>query len=156
MNINILLICLTIIIVTGFICTYLIVVKQIVPYLNDKNKIREKEIKNKKYELFSNIDTEFISEKLDKYFEKSVNRYIVYKFISNKVTFIGSDDTETMINDLTKFITIDISELYVFYISMISAINNQEDLIRFIKNKVQNTKIDAVRNFNKSEQIINI
>lgn len=156
MNINILLICLTIIIVAGFICTYFIVAKQIVPYLNDKNKIREKEIKNKKYELFSNIDTEFISEKLDKYFEKSVNRYIVYKFISNKVTFIGSDDTETMINDLTKFITIDISELYVFYISMISAINTQEDLIRFIKNKVQNTTIEAVSNFNKSEQIINI
>lgn len=156
MNINILLICLTVIIVTGFICTYFIVVKQIVPYLNDKNKIREKEIKNKKYELFNNVDTEFISEKLDKYFEKSVNRYIVYKFISNKVTFIGSDDTETMINDLTKFITIDISELYVFYISMISAINSQEDLIRFIKNKVQNTTIEAVSNFNKSEQIINI
>lgn len=156
MNINILLICLTIIIVAGFICTYLIVAKQIVPYLNDKNKIREKEIKNKKYELFNNVDTEFINEKLDKYFEKSVNRYIVYKFISNKVTFIGSDDVETMINDLTKFIIIDISELYVFCISMISAINSQEDLIRFIKNKVQNTTIEAVSNFNKSEQIINI
>ena len=156
MNINILIICLTIIIIAGFILTYFIVAKQIVPYLNKKNQIREKEITNKKYELFNNIDIEFISEKLDKYFEKSVNRYIVYKFISNKAIFIDSDDTETMINDLTKFIVIDISELYVFYISMISAINNQEDLIRFIKNKVQNTTIEAVSNFNKSEQLINI
>lgn len=156
MNINILIICLSAILITGFICTYFIVIKHIIPYLNDKNKIREKEIKNKKYELFNNIDTEFINEKLDKYFEKSVNRYIVYKFISNKVTFIGSDETETMINDLTKFIAIDISELYIFYISMISAINTQEDLIRFIKNKVQNTTIEAVSNFNKSEQIINV
>ena len=156
MSINILLICLTIVLICGFIFAYLIVGKQIIPYLNEKNKIREKEIKNKKYELFNSVDIEFISEKLDKYFEKSVNRYIVYKFISNKIPFIDSDDTETMINDLTKFIAIDISELYVFYVSMISAINTEEDLIRFIKNKVQNTTIEAVSNFNKSEQIINI
>ena len=156
MSTDILIICLSIVIIAGFITTYLIVGKQIIPYLNEKNRLKEKEIANKKYELFNDIDTEYISEKLDKYFEKSVNRYIVYKFISNKVTFISSDDTETMITDLTKFIAIDISELYVYYISMLSAINTQEDLIRFIKNKVQNTTIEAVSNFNKSEQLLNL
>lgn len=97
-----------------------------------------------------------MNEELEKYIEKSVNRYIVYKFISNKTSYIGSEETETMILDLTKFITIDISELYIFYASMITSINNEEDLVRFIKNKVQNKTIEAVSNFNKSEQILNL
>lgn len=154
MNINILIICLSTIIIVGMILTYFTVSKQIIPYLNKKNEIREKEIKNEKYRLFNDVNIEYIDEKIDKYFEKFVNRYIVYKFISNKVTFINGDDTEAMINDLTKLIVIDISELYVYYISMTTTIGNQQDLIRYIKNKVQNTTIEAVSNFNKSEQLM--
>ena len=50
------------------------------PYINEKNRIREIESKNKTYELFASIDTEAVQKELDTYFERYVNRYITYKF----------------------------------------------------------------------------
>ena len=58
------------------------------PYMDEKNRIREIETKNKTYELFANIEPEAVQKELDTYFERYVNRYITYKFIANKVIFI--------------------------------------------------------------------
>lgn len=122
----------------------------IVPYLNTKNEIREKEVKNKKYELFMNISPELMQQSLDSYFELYVNRYITYKFLSKKEMYIKQDEVDKMIKDLTKLIYIEISELYVFYISIIYSIENDDSLLKYIKNKVENTCIDAVSSYNRS------
>lgn len=138
------------------IAIYLLITKYLNPYLQKKNELLEKEIKNKKFELISNIDIEEINKKIDTYFDNAVNRYIVYKFIANKVTYINGDKVETMINDITKSIAIDISEVYINYISILTSITDQEELIRYIHNRVRNSTVEAVSAFNKSEQILNL
>ena len=136
-------------IITLVITTYIILTK-LFPYLDKKNEIKDKEIKNKKYELFKDIDTDIIKQALDSYFEGYVNRYITYKFLSKKEMYIKSEEAEKMVNDITKLICIQISELYVFYITMIYSINNDEDLVQYIHNKVENTCIEAITNYNSS------
>jgi hypothetical protein len=55
-----------------------------------------------------------------------------------------------MINDVTKNIIIDISELYTYYISLIYNIDGDESLISIIKNKVTNSAVEIVTNYNSA------
>lgn len=120
------------------------------PYINEKNRIREIESKNKTYELFANIDPESVQKELDTYFERYVNRYITYKFIANKVIYIKQDDIEKMVSDTTKLIMIEISELYIYYIKLLRSIDNNEDLIQYIYSRVSTITIDTVANYNSA------
>ena len=123
---------------------------EFIPYLNRKNEILEKDVKNKKYQLFKDIDVEVVKTYIDSYFESYINRYITYKFLSKKIMYINSEEVETMISDTTKLIYIQISELYIFYINMIQSIKNDEDLLSFIHNKVENITVEIVTNYNNS------
>ena len=120
------------------------------PYINEKNRIREIELKNKTYELFASIDPEAVQKELDTYFERYVNRYITYKFIANKVIYIKQDDIEKMVRDTTKLIMIEISELYIYYIKILRSIDNNEDLIQYIYSRVSTITIDTVANYNSA------
>ena len=64
--------------------------------------------------------------------------------------YIKSEEAEKMVNDITKLICIQISELYVFYITMLYSISDDEDLVQYIHNKVENTCIEAITNYNSS------
>lgn len=143
----ILLLILGIMIVGVFIYGLVFIVK---PYMNEKNRIREIESKNKTYELFASIDPEAVQKELDTYFERYVNRYITYKFIANKVIYIKQDDIEKMVSDTTKLIMIEISELYIYYIKLLRAIDNNEDLIQYIYSRVSTITIDTVANYNSA------
>lgn len=136
-----------IMIVGVFIYGLVFIVK---PYMNEKNRIREIESKNKTYELFASIDPEAVQKELDTYFERYVNRYITYKFIANKVIYIKQDDIEKMVSDTTKLIMIEISELYIYYIKLLRSINNNEDLIQYIYSRVSTITIDTVANYNSA------
>ena len=87
-------------IITLVISVYIILTK-LFPYLDKKNEIKDKEVKNKKYELFKDIDTDIIKQALDAYFEGYVNRYITYKFLSKFVPSIICDALSSLDGDKT-------------------------------------------------------
>ncbi len=148
MHIDVLMICITILLaVAAVVVIAFLVVK---PYLNKMSSNNEMHIINEKYALFNNIDSDSISEKLDKYFSEYVNRYVIYKFVSKKITYIKDNEVETMVSDLTKFIAVDISELYIFYIKMSTSITDQDSLLLYIKNKVRAEVVDVVSSYNKA------
>lgn len=122
----------------------------IIPYLNEKNSIRRQELKIKEYEMYSKVDINEVSNIVDNYFQKYINRYITYKFIAKKKIYVKQDEIELMVRDITKVISIQISELYVYYIKFLQNINNEEDLIKFIHSKVSELTIESVSSFNNS------
>lgn len=122
------------------------------PYLTELNRIRYMEAKNEEYRLFTDISPELITKSLDEYFEEYVKRYIVYRFVSNKIMYINKEETELMVKNITKNIALDISELYIFYIKTIHAINSDDDLIRFINDKVKNICVEEIMQFNSTVQ----
>lgn len=122
----------------------------IIPYLNEKNSIRKQELKIKEYEMYSKVDINEVSNIVDNYFQKYINRYITYKFIAKKKIYVKQDEIELMVRDITKVISIQISELYIYYIKFLQNINNEEDLIKFIHSKVSELTIESVSSFNNS------
>ena len=120
------------------------------PYLEEKNIIRDKETKNKKFEIFNSVNIEDTTKNIDDYFEAYVNRYIIYKFASRRIDYIKEDSVELMINEVSKSIFFDIPELYVFYISLTRSINNDDDLFKYIYTKTKEIVIASVSNYNTS------
>jgi hypothetical protein len=148
---NILLIGLILIIITAIVLTFILLYKKIFPYLEKKNEIRLKEVYNKRIELFNSISLEKVDKEIDEYIQRQVARYITYKFVANRITFINSDDTELMIKDITKLIVVEASEVYTSYMKLLVSINTDEDYIRYVHNRVKNAVIETVSAFNKSE-----
>jgi hypothetical protein len=111
---------------------------------------RDKSIKNKKYEIFNSVDIEEVQKKIDDYFESYISTYITYKFISKKINYIKADDIELMVKDITKMIYLEISELYVYYISLVYSLDDDDSLLKYIHKRVQNICIATVSNYNKT------
>jgi hypothetical protein len=151
MHIDVLIICITILIAMGgiFAIAYFIVR----PYLERMAHNNEIHVLNEKYALFNSINADDVKTRLDKYFEEFVNKYIVYKFMSKKITYIKDAEVEQMVTDLTKLIALDISELYIFYIKLNTSVSTQDDLLVYIKSKVQADVVDAVSSYNKASII---
>ena len=122
----------------------------VMPYFNKKNELLEKDVKNKANTFFSTIDIASVDKLITEYIQKYIDRYIVYKFISNKKLYINEESTDTMIKDVTKNVMRDISELYVFYFKLLYSIDDTEDLIRYVHDKVMIQTIDSVSSYNKS------
>lgn len=121
-------------------------------YMDLKYKYKDLEIKNKKFELFSTVDVEKINKYIDDYIEGYVNRYAINKFIANNAIYIREQEQAEMIKSITKNIALDISELYIHYISLISSIDNDEDLIKFINQKVKYSVINFAANYNMQQE----
>lgn len=141
---------LIVITITTYIFIFCITKFIVMPYFNKKNELLEKDVKNKANTFFSNIDIESVNKLITEYIQKYIDRYIVYKFISNKKLYIDEESTDTMIKDVTKNVMRDISELYVFYFKLLYSIENTEDLIRYVHDKVMIQTVDSVSSYNKS------
>ena len=115
--------------------------------------IKNKEAENEKAKIFIDLSPEAVEKELDAYFERYVRRYIVYKFVSSNTLYIKDEDCLKMVKEITENIAIEISELYCFYIKIISSINSDDDLIRALNKRVKNKVIAEVTNYNKSIEL---
>ena len=137
-------------IVTIFtIATCLIFFLAVLPLLKSFLEIKNKQVENDKMRLFMQMSPDLMEKELDKLLDDYVKRYIIYKFVANKIQFISSEAAETMVKDVTELVLINISDLYVFYLRMISDIKDDESLILQINSRVKNKCIDEVADFNR-------
>ena len=118
------------------------------PVINRLLDLKDKKIKISKYELYNKVNIEVVNNEIDAYIQIYIDRYILYKFIANKIIYIKQEDTNAMIKDITTNIALDISDLYLYYISLVYSYDTDEELITFIKSKVTNATIEYVTNYN--------
>lgn len=135
---------------SGLIFLIWLITGVIMPYKEEKIKLKEMEIKNDKYKLFCTIDANRSREYVDDYIEEYIHRYIAFKFIANKIMHIKESDINAMVRDLTKLIVMEISELYIFHINNIKAIDSDEDLVAYIHERVMNITVEQVTSYNSS------
>ena len=133
--------------VAGFVVVAFLVAQ---PFLKSIASTRAMEAQNEKYKLFTNISPEAMHASINDYVDKTVSQYIVYKFMSKKQTYIRENEVENIVLDITKLISLDISELYIFYIKMISDVHDDEGLLRYIRGKVRNSVVESVSSYNSA------
>ncbi len=112
--------------------------------------LKEKDQRLHKYELFNSVDLEAAEKLVNEYITTYIRRYILYKFTANKVIYINQEDTNTLIKEVTKNIALDISDIYLYYISLLQAYENDEELLLFIRTKVTNIAITEITALNSA------
>lgn len=127
----------------GAVYYYLIII------IDKKNKLKEMEIKNNQYSLFSNLEPKLIEEEIDNLIDKYINIYYINYMIPNNIDYLRKDYIEKMVKELTKQIIMDISELYVFYIKCLTSIKSDQDLLTYIHKKVKEHVLTFVTDYNK-------
>ena len=127
--------------------------KGIIPFSKEMIRIKDKVAETEKIRLFMDISPSAAAGELDAYITKYVQRYISYKFIANRVNYINSEQCEEMVRDTTKLISLEIPEIYVFYINITKDIKDGEDLVEAIHQLVKNKAVEEVVNFNKQMEI---
>ena len=143
-----------IIITVLILIVLLIVIYTVVkPSIDRLLTIKNKEAENEKARIFIDISPEAVEKELDAYFERYVRRYIVYKFVSSNTLYIKDEDCIKMVKEITENIAIEISDLYCFYLKIISSITSDDDLILAINKRVKNKVIEEVTNYNKSIEL---
>ena len=141
MNVNLIIMC-------GLIVMIFIVALLYRPILEGLVEVKNKEVEIKKSELFISISADAIEQEIDKFFDKYVKRYILYKFAAHKIVYINDKECEEMVKNLTELIALEISELYIFYMKMILDIKDSDSLIREINVRVKNKVAEEVSNYN--------
>ena len=110
---------------------------------------RHIELDNEKYRIYMDISPNTVEEEIDKFIKDKLDQYMLENFIIQDIQFIKADEIEKMIKDLDKIILLSMSDLYVFYCKLLTNISNEDDLIRFINDKVRNHVLAVVTEFNK-------
>jgi hypothetical protein len=141
-----------ILILIGIILILIVVIIELhifKPIIEKNVNLKELEIKNKRYELYSKLSTDMATDSIDNYITTECRKYITYNFVANKIDYINKDEVEIMTRELTATIVNDMSEVYLFYASIIRNIETDDDLISFIHHKVMEIVVAEVSNYNR-------
>ena len=111
--------------------------------------IKNKEVQTKEYEMFMEFDTENAIKLINDYIDDYIANYSLYNFALQDKEYIGQEDAEIMIKEITKTVVINLSELYLFYIKMLRGINSDEDLILYIRDIVKERALIYITETNK-------
>lgn len=107
------------------------------------------DFENDKMELLLKIEPKNAEKEIDEYIKNKLNEYIVKNILINKIEFIRKEQIDKMVRELDKEIILNISELYIFYIKLLTNIKDENDLLIFIDSKVKDHVLQFVTEYNK-------
>lgn len=116
----------------------------LIQYLN----IREAEARTKREHLFMTLSPQEIQKEIDEYIDGYMNIYILYHF-TGQDRYIGEKEANEMITSITRTIYLHLSDLYRFYINQIRNIDDDNDLLVFLKDNVKERALLYISESNK-------
>jgi hypothetical protein len=123
--------------VVSLIVIYLIFRNIIKPYLTEKNRLLDIHYKNELYTLYASLSPEEIEKEIDKYILSYIENYYLYNIATRESKYINSNDIEDMKIKIISAVSIDLPDLYLFYIKCLKNISDDEDLISYIKSRTE-------------------
>lgn len=138
-----------ILIILAFIGIFFILV--IKPIIEKEQDIKNKQVKNQLYGLFMQMDPKaceiYVVDRIKEY----INEYVVYNITGKNKSYINKDDTTDMIKTVAKNTYANLPELYIFYISMITNIEDSDSLLKYIHRETSKQVLLYITEFNKPQ-----
>lgn len=132
-----------------FSAILLIIHFDIVPLMEEKNEIRDNELKNDLYKLYTQLDPDIIHQNIDNLIDKEIAKYMVINIRTRESQYMNSQDIDTMVKNVSANIYLNLSDMYITFIKLVYNVNNTDDLIIFINDAVKMRAIDVVTENNK-------
>ena len=151
------LICIMILLIILIISALYFLCKSIYKDIITKNK-QSKESENNKAEfpvelqkLYSTIDIDAVNTEIDKYIKSYLDDYIIRNVTIQGSEYIKQSDIDIMLREVLFNIVSNISDLYKWYISLLINIDNEDDMIDFIRNRLSLHIIAFTSKFNQTK-----
>jgi hypothetical protein len=132
-----------------FSAILLIIHFDIVPLMEEKNEIRDNELKNDLYKLYTQLDPDIIHQNIDNLIDKEIAKYMVINIRTRESHYMNSQDIDTMVKNVSANIYLNLSDMYITFIKLVYNVNSADDLIIFINDAVKMRAIDVVTENNK-------
>ena len=136
----------TLIAIVTIICIAMLV--GAVFYLKYLKEIKNKELDLRKFELYSKINLSQAEDTINKYIEDKLNKYVTQNIVAKGIDYIKEEDANIMVKELSTNILISLSDLYIFYIKLLYGVTDQDDLIKYIYDKVSDASTLFILDFN--------
>ena len=117
--------------------------------IEKKNDIRDKQVKNELYKLYSQIDPDILIQSIDSLVDRKIQEYMLINIDTRESRYMNAQDTDDMIKNVSASLYLNLSDMYITFIKMIHSISSDEDLIVFINNEVKMRSIPIVLENNK-------
>ena len=114
-------------------------------------EINKMKIMNRQYEIYMDVDIKKTEEMIDELVQKHMAEYVLREIIAQQVEYITKDQIESMIKAIDKSILLTLSDLYVFYIKLLTKVDNERDIIAYIHHKTNEHVLKYVTEFNKTK-----
>ena len=114
-------------------------------------EINKMKIMNRQYEIYMDVDIKKTEEMIDELVQKHMAEYILKEIIAQQVEYITKDQIESMIKAIDKSILLTLSDLYVFYIKLLTKVDSERDIIAYIHHKTNEHVLNYVTEFNKTK-----
>ena len=139
-------------IITITVVTLLVIGFGIISYLLISRWLKIKEAENdiSTKELYSRIDTDKVNVTINIWLTELINAYIVYNIRSAGRDYITTDDSTNLIKDCTKEAVSGISKLYMFYIGLLTDLNQEDAVVKFVYERVSQLTLSIIVEFNKN------
>lgn len=133
------------------ICITLLIISLAIvkPYLTRVNDLKEKQIKNDLYALYANIDPDAIQENINNLVDNKLADYIMVNIRTRESAYMNSQDIDAMIKNVSAYLYLNLSDMYITLIKMVHNISSDEDLIVYINDTVKMRSIPVITNNNK-------
>lgn len=138
-----------ILIILAFIGIFFIFV--IKPIIEKEQDIKNKQAKNQLYGLFMQMDPKACETYVVNRIKEYINEYVVYNITGKNKSYINKDDTTDMIKTVAKNTYANLPELYIFYISMITNIEDSDSLLKYIHRETSKQVLLYITEFNKPQ-----
>lgn len=127
----------------------IIICSKLIKEQKRKNDIREMEITNERYRLYTDIDLPRCEEAINEILKFYLDRWVLTNITINGQEYIKSDQVDELIKYIViKFIS-EMSDIHLFYIKCITNIDDDESLTRWVRNKTKLIVLDFITEFNQ-------
>lgn len=124
-------------------------IKEIKECIDKYIEVKNKENQTSEYQLYLDFDIAKAVDRINNLVDDYISKYSLYNFSLENKVYINQDDAELMIKEITKTLTINISNYYLFLIKMSRNITTDEDLVLAIRDIVKERSLLYITEFNK-------
>lgn len=111
-------------------------------------EVKDLENRTKLYNLYMDLDLPKIEETINNIINTYINKWVLVNITTKGGDYIKDSEVDQLINDVTSSFTLDMSDVQLFYIKCLANINDDEDLIKYVREKTKFLVLDYITEFN--------
>lgn len=112
------------------------------------NDIEDHKVKNELYRIYMDIDLIKTEEIIDNILKSYINKWVLINIDAKGGDYIKDAEVEELIKYVTTTFIAEMSDVHLFYLKCLTSISEDENLIKYVRDKVKLLVLDFITDYN--------